>query len=81
MLSLHVGMFAECVWGSAPPSHSHMGWSSRTLCFGGCKTPAHVQRSQSGLTEPLFRCSVGTYLEMSSHTTCQETFGQVVSAC
>ena len=33
-----------------------------------------TQQSQSGLTMPLSRHSVGTYLETSSHATCQGTF-------
>ena len=33
-----------------------------------------TQWSLSGLTMPLSRCSVGIYLEMSSHNTCQGTF-------
>ena len=33
-----------------------------------------TQRSQSGLTMPLSRHSVGTYPETSSHATCRETF-------
>ena len=35
---------------------------------------ALTQQSQSGLTMPLSRHSVGTYPETSSHTTCQGTF-------
>ena len=34
-----------------------------------------TQRSQSGLTMPLCRHSVGIYPETSSHATCQGTFG------
>ena len=34
-----------------------------------------TQRSQSGLTMTLSMHSVGTYLETSSHATCQGTFG------
>ena len=34
------------------------------------------QQSRSGLTMPLSRHSVGTYMETSSHATCQGTFGQ-----
>ena len=34
-----------------------------------------TQRSQSGLTMPMSRHSVGTYLEMSLYATCQGTFG------
>ena len=34
-----------------------------------------TERSQSGLTTPLSRHSVGTYPEASSHATCQGTFG------
>ena len=33
-----------------------------------------TKRSQTGLTMLLSRHSLGTYLEMSSHATCQETF-------
>ena len=36
-----------------------------------------TQRSRSGLTRLLSRHSVGTYQEMSSHTTCQGTLGQL----
>ena len=38
-------------------------------------TPS-TQQSQSGLTMPLPWHSEGIYLEMSSHATCQGTFGQ-----
>ena len=34
-----------------------------------------TKRSRSGLTLPLSRHSVGTYLETSSHVTCKRTFG------
>ena len=48
-------------------------------CAGGrlhltSHTPL-TQRSQSGLTLPLSRHSVGTYPETSSHATCQGTVG------
>ena len=59
-------------WHVKDSGHSAKSAGGRLLL--NMHTPL-TQRSWSGLTMPLSRHSVGTYLEMSSHATCQGTFG------
>ena len=58
-------------WHVKDPGHSAKTASGR-LHLNTC-TPL-TQRSRGGLIMPLFRHSVGTYPETSSHATCQEKF-------
>ena len=58
-------------WHVKDPSHSAKSAGDRLHL--NMHTPL-TQRSQSGLTMPLSRHSVGTYPETSSHTTCHWTF-------
>ena len=59
-------------WHVKDPSHSAKSAGGRL--HPNTHTPL-TQQSQSGLTMPLSRHSVGTYPEISSHATCQGTFG------
>ena len=59
-------------WHKKDPSHSAKSAGSRLHL--NMHTPLN-QSSWSGLTMPLYRHSMGTYPEMSSHTTCQGTLG------
>ena len=59
-------------WHVKDPGHSAKSAGGRLLLY--TRTPL-AQRSRSGLTMPLFRHSVGTSSETSSHATCQRTFG------
>ena len=61
-------------WNVKDPSHSAKSAGGRLHL--NTHTPLNQQR-QSGLTMPLSKHSVGTYQEMSSHTTCQGTLGQL----
>ena len=59
-------------WHVKAPVHSAESAGGRLHL--NTRTPL-TQRSRSGLTMPQPRQSVGTYPEMNSHATCQETFG------
>ena len=58
-------------WHVKDPGHSAKSAGGRLHL--NMHTPVTLQ-SQSGLTMPLSRLSLGTYLEMSSHITCQGPF-------
>ena len=59
-------------WHVKDPGHAAKSASGRLRLY--THTPL-TQRSRSGLTMPLYRHSVGTYPETSSHAACQGTFG------
>ena len=59
-------------WHLKDPGHSAKSAGGRLRL--NTQTPL-TRQSRSELTVPLFRHSVGTYPETSSHATCQETFG------
>ena len=59
-------------WDIKDPSHSAKSTGGRLHLK--MHTPL-TRRSQSGMTMPLSRHSMGIYLETSSHATCQGTFG------
>ena len=59
-------------WHVKDPGHSAK--SAGGMLHLNTHTPL-TQGSWSGLTMPLSRHCVGTYLELSSHATCQGTFG------
>ena len=61
-------------WLSKDSSHSAKSAGGKLHLNIYMHTPL-TRWSQSGLTIPLSRHSVGTYPEMSSHATCQGTFG------
>ena len=64
-------------WHVEDPGHSAKSAGGRLHL--NMHTPL-TQRSRSGLTMPLSRRSVGTYLEMSSHATRQGNSATVISA-
>ena len=75
MCSLLLGVRSTSVlpqWHVKDPGHSAKSAGGRLHV--NTYTPL-TQRSRSGLTMPLSKHSVGTYLETSSDATCQGTFG------
>ena len=59
--------------------HDHSAKSADGRLHLNTYTPL-TPRSRSGLTMPLSRYGMGTYVETSSRATCQGTLGHIVSA-